>query len=132
MVGPLVVDSSAIVDFLIDPSGPQLAPLLEGASDLLVPEVCDIEVASAMRRGVLSGAVQETDAMVLLLDYASMPIERHRHLTFLGRIFELRANFSASDAAYVALAERSGADLVTTDARLAHAASEHTSVRVLP
>lgn len=132
MVGPLVVDASALVDFLIDPVTSAFGPLLENASALLVPEVCDIEVTSAVLRGIRSGAIHEDDGMLLLLDYAGLPLERHGHLTLLGRIFELRTNFSAADAAYVALAERSGADLLTGDRHLSRAAADHTSVRCLP
>ena len=50
------------------------------------------------------------------------------------RIWSLRANFSAYDAAYVTLAEAitdGGAPLLTADARLARAAGDHTELRVL-
>lgn len=41
-------------------------------------------------------------------------------------------NFSAYDAAYVALAEHLGASLLTADHRLASAARANTNLSVLP
>lgn len=61
-----------------------------------------------------------------------MPIIRHGHQQLVPRIIELRDNFSAYDAAYVALAERLGGSLLTLDERLARAARAHTSIDVLP
>jgi len=46
-------------------------------------------------------------------------------------MFDLRANFSAYDATYVALAEQLGAELLTTDDRLARAAREQTGIPVI-
>lgn len=67
-----------------------------------------------------------------MLDYAAMPLRRHRHAPLLGRAFELRENLAAADAMYVALAERLGASLLTADQKLACAIRDHTSVLVLP
>lgn len=50
----------------------------------------------------------------------------------MPRIFELRANFSAYDATYVALAEALGAELLSTDDRLARAVESHTAVALIP
>lgn len=55
-----------------------------------------------------------------------MPIQRYPHIEVLERIWALRHNISAYDAAYVALAEALDAPLLTCDARLA-AAPGHTA-----
>ena len=52
-------------------------------------------------------------------DLADLPAERYGHRPLLGRVWELRHNLQAYDAAYVALAEALGAVLVTADRRLA-------------
>ncbi len=44
---------------------------------------------------------------------------RYPHDVLLDRVWELRANLSAYDASYVALAEALGLPLVTCDRRLA-------------
>jgi len=46
------------------------------------------------------------------------PIQRYAHLTLLDRIWRLRANLTACDASYVALAELLGVDVLTLDAEV--------------
>lgn len=53
---------------------------------------------------------------------AGFPIRRMPLAPLLERMWQLRDNLTPYDAAYVALAERLGADLVTCDAKLAGAA----------
>ena len=53
------------------------------------------------------------------------PLMRHGHQALLDRVLTLRPNYTAYDATYVALAERLGAVLLTTDAALARAARKH-------
>jgi predicted nucleic acid-binding protein len=46
---------------------------------------------------------------------AALPVERASHRLLLGRIWELRDELTTYDAAYVALAERLDATLLTAD-----------------
>ena len=50
---------------------------------------------------------------------------------FCPRIWQLRHNLSAYDAAYVVLAEKLGATLLTRDARLASAAGHAATIEVV-
>lgn len=59
-------------------------------------------------------------------------VTRYPMLTSLGRIWELRENLSAYDAAYVALAERLGCALITADARLSRAPGIRCAITVVP
>jgi predicted nucleic acid-binding protein len=54
-------------------------------------------------------------------DYLDLPLFRHGHQALLGRVLELRSNFSAYDATYVALAEQLNGELLTVDDGLARA-----------
>jgi len=56
-----------------------------------------------------------------LEDYLDLPLARHGHQALLGRVLQLRSNFSAYDAAYVALAEQLKGVLLTADDGLAKA-----------
>ena len=57
--------------------------------------------------------------------------ERHGHESLLPRTIELAENFTAYDASYVALAERLGARLITSDKRLARAVTAHTELALV-
>ena len=68
------------------------------------------------------------DLMNAVADYLDLPLTRHAHTPLLPRMLELRENFSAYDATYVALAELLGASLLTADRALARAAVRHVEV----
>jgi len=94
-------------------------------SDLVeahTPHLCDVEVASILRRGLLMGRLDGERASQALRDLADLPIRRHAHGPLLPRALDLHANFTAYDAIYLALAEGLGAGLVTGDSRLARGA----------
>jgi len=55
----------------------------------------------------------------ILADLAALPAESYEHVPLLGRIWELRHNFTACDAVYIALAEAADATLYTCDEKLA-------------
>jgi predicted nucleic acid-binding protein len=61
-------------------------------------------------------------------DLQDLRINRYPHFVLLPRIWRLRHNFSACDAAYIVLAEALGAALLTRDRNLASPA--HHSARV--
>lgn len=128
----MVLDASAILGFILDAPGHPLtvATIEDEAREILVPHVCDLEIASALRRVVLSRLADADRARAALGIYMELPLERLSHLPFLDRVFEMRDNFSAYDAAYVAVAEAFGAPLHTADLRLARAVREHTGVQV--
>jgi predicted nucleic acid-binding protein len=58
-------------------------------------------------------------------------LRRYAAVGLLSRIWELRDNLGAYDATYVALAEASGCDRVTADARLARAPGPKCAIRVV-
>jgi len=130
----IVVDASALLDVLL---GTEWAHEIErhiftGRPQLHAPHLIDLEITQVLRRFCRRGEFSETRAKVALDDLADLSLERHRHDPYLARIWSLRENLSAYDAAYVALAETLGATLVTRDRRLASAAPPGLSVQVVP
>jgi predicted nucleic acid-binding protein len=66
-----------------------------------------------------------------LADFLDLPVTRYPHQPFLDRIWELRHNLTAYDAAYVALAEVLHAPLITCDRALALAPGLLATVEVI-
>jgi predicted nucleic acid-binding protein len=104
--------------------------MADADADVHVPALCDVEVASALRRLWMSEGLSEQRRNEALSDYVDLSLTRHGHLALLPRVLELGANFSAYDGVYVALAEALGAGLVTADERLGRAVETHTGVRL--
>ncbi len=129
-----VVDASAIFDYLIrSPRGAIVEEELTASdADLHIPALCDVEVVAGLRRELQLREMTPTRAAQALRSYVDLPLTKYGHGPLLARALFLRANFTAYDAMYVALAELLGAALLTTDSRLARAARRHTSLEVLP
>lgn len=72
-----------------------------------------------LRRLVREGVVSAHRATEAIQDLLDLRITRYPHFVLLPRIWQLRHNFSAYDAAYIVLAGRLEAALVTRDRRLA-------------
>jgi predicted nucleic acid-binding protein len=126
----VVVDASVVVEYLLrTPRGEALdAVLRDPSTDLHAPALCDVEVAAVLRRAVLGRRLGVDRAYDALEDYLELPLARHGHSYLLGRMLGLRDNFTAYDAAYVALCEWLGARFVTADEALARAVGEHTEI----
>lgn len=99
-------------------------------ADLHVPALCDVEFAAALRRGIAEKLFSPSRAQQALEDFLDLPLTRHGHRSLLKRILELRSNFSAYDAAYVALAENLEAELLTEDGSLRRAVEAHTRIKL--
>jgi predicted nucleic acid-binding protein len=129
----LVLDASALIPFLTEADQfSALRGLLSGGAELHIPAICDVEVVSGLSRVARTDPSSADAAREVLIDYISLPLTRHMHVTLVARTFELSANFAAADASYVALAEALDASLITLDGPLARAVRRHTSVQVLP
>lgn len=128
----IVVDASIIVTGLADdgPDGDRVRDRLR-AERLVAPHLIDLEVASAWRRLVSAGNLDERRAALALADLSSLRLERAPHGPLLDRCWELRHNLTIYDAVYVALAELMEISVLTGDARLANAAGIHCDVEVI-
>lgn len=98
--------------------------------DLHAPHLVDIEVLHAIRRLWLGGELAEGRAAEALRDWDDLRLTRYPHQGLAARIWSLRHNLSAYDAAFVALAEKLEVPLVTCDAKLGGAPLDGLTVEV--
>ena len=128
-----VLDASVMVEVLLNrPSAARIAPrLFDPDEELHAPHLIDLEVAQVLRRYQASSEMSPQRARQALLAFARMPLERHPHWPFLERIWELRRNLTAYDAAYVALAEVLAAPLLTCDRALASAPGHRAKIELV-
>jgi predicted nucleic acid-binding protein len=104
--------------------------ILAANETLHVPHLIDLEIAQVLRRYVRSGALANDRAEEALADLADLPLTRYPHFVLLPRIWQMRHNATAYDAAYLALAEALDAPLITRDRALARGSS-HARVEVV-
>ncbi len=117
-----VVDASALVALLLDggPTGRGVAEELAGAA-LMAPSLVGFEAANIIRRHELAGLVGSDQAAQAHADLLDLAIEHWPYELLAARAWQLRRNLSIYDAGYVALAELTGAILVTLDRRISGA-----------
>ncbi len=129
-----VLDASAVLELLLATStGERIRRRLQdGRETLCAPHLVDLEVAHALRRFERVGELSAVRGTEALADLAELPLTRFPHEHLLGRIWELRHNVSAHDAAYVALAEALHATRVTCDGKLASARNRGLRVELFP
>ena len=116
-----VIDASILVVFYVadDPHHALVAERLKVGDALFAPAHLDAEIVSALRGMARSHPGLEEAVPSALAHLAGFAIRRMPLSPLLERMWELRHNITAYDAAYVALAERLDAVLITCDARLA-------------
>jgi len=129
----IVADASALLEILLRTARSAAAETrLFGAQEPLhAPHLVDVEIVQVIRRFAAMGEIEEERAREALADFLAFPISRHPHGFLLPRAWDLRGNFSAYDAMYVALADSLDATLVTHDRRLATAARRHVAVELV-
>jgi predicted nucleic acid-binding protein len=128
----IVLDASAAVDWLLQTSAGQRIEerIYSHNESLHTPQLLDLEVTQVLRRLVREGALPAHRADEAVRDLLDLRITRYPHFVLLPRIWQLRHNFSAYDAAYVVLAEKLGAALVTRDGRLASASGHAAPIEL--
>ena len=129
----IVLDASAALDWLLQTSAGQRVEkrIYSHRESLHAPHLLDLEVAQVLRRLVREGTISVQRAEQAIHDLVDLRIIRYPHFVLLPRVWQLRQNVSAYDAAYIALAEAVGAPLVTRDRRLASTPGHKAQIEVV-
>ena len=116
----IVLDASVVVELLANGAMADSirSDLATRDESFIVPHLIDVEVVSAIRKLVAGQRIGADRSEQFLAGLAALPVERYSHTPLLGRIWELRQNFTAYDATYIALAEATNAVLYTGDRKL--------------
>jgi predicted nucleic acid-binding protein len=116
----IVLDASVVVELLTNGAlADSIRSDLSGRDEsFIVPHLIDVEVMSAIRRLFAGQRIPADRSDQFLTGLAALPAERYSPTPLIGRIWELRHNFTAYDATYIALAEAMNAVLYTCDEKL--------------
>jgi predicted nucleic acid-binding protein len=128
----IVLDASAALDVLLGaPTGASIASRLEDPTEpLIAPDALLVEVARVLRRHARAHLISQPLASALLADLLALGIDCYPTELLLRRAWDLRANLTLDDALYVALAELTGATLLTTDPKLARSVRRMAGIEV--
>jgi predicted nucleic acid-binding protein len=128
----IVLDASAAIDWLLQtPAGLRIEQRIYARQDTLhTVHLLDVEFVQVLRRLVREGTLTPRRAVEAIEDMAALRIARYPPVLLLQRIWRLRQNLSAYDAAYVALAEELQAPLITRERRIAAAPGHAAAVEV--
>lgn len=129
----IVLDASAALELLLragDHPG-LVARVLRSGETIAAPHLLDLEIAQVLRRFRAAGELTAARAREAIDDHLALGINRYPHDGLLERIWQLRANCTAYDAAYIALAEAIDGVLITCDGRLADVPGIRAAVEVI-
>jgi predicted nucleic acid-binding protein len=117
----IVIDASALVELLTHSPRASKIDQVVGDAELIAPDVLNPEVLQSLRGLERGGRLTSARASLAVARLAVSKIQRIPTIGLLHEAWSIRANISAYDACYVALARRLECALLTTDRPLARA-----------
>ncbi|HEX6199358.1 MAG TPA: type II toxin-antitoxin system VapC family toxin [Thermoanaerobaculia bacterium] len=124
LAGPVVIDASAVVEYLValaltDAATRLLHLAAEGRVELWAPDLVYPESASALRELVQLEAISASAAENAVEHLTELPITAAATAALMPDVWKLREYLTPYEACYVALADALGAELVTAERALA-------------
>jgi predicted nucleic acid-binding protein len=114
------------------PVGDAARSALAGDPHWAAPAHLLVEVVSVIRGKTLSGKLGASRASEAIAALPRLVIKQVDVARLVDRMWQLRGNVSAYDAAYLAAAEALACSLVTGDARLAKMNGPHCEINLVP
>ncbi len=113
----VVLDASAALDWLLQtPAGRRIEErIFSGKESLHAPHFIDLEIVRALRRLESAGTPSPGRLDEAFQDWMDLRLTRYPQDVFLPDIWQLRYRCSLREAAYLVLARRLGATLLTRD-----------------
>ena len=129
----IVVDASVLANAVGDDGidGSAARRRLADAGEGSIPDLADVETVAVLRKRWLAGDLTARRFRAAIDDLLALPLVRFPTGPLMLRAYELRANVTAYDASYVALAEGLACTLVTADSRLARVPTANCTIEVL-
>lgn len=129
----IVVDASVLANAIGDDAddGRRARTELRAVGELAAPDLVDVETTAVLRKRWLAGDLSDERFATAIDDLQNLDIQRYPTLPLVRRAYELRANVSSYDAAYVALAEALNCELLTADRKLSNATGPRCPIRLL-
>jgi len=129
----IVVDASVLANAIGDDGndGRRARSELRVAGDLAAPDLVDVETNAVLRKRWLAGDLSDQRFATAVQDLEGLDLDRYPTLPLMRRAYELRANVSSYDAAYVALAEALACEVLTADRKLSNAPGPRCPIRLL-
>lgn len=129
----MVLDASVVVEWLLGlPRAEAIEKRLADPDRTLhAPHLLSVEVAQVVRRYERAGAISAHRGAEAIVDLGDLGVVHHDHEPLLPRIWRLRANLTAYDATYVALAEVLEVPVLTLDGGLAGAPGHRARIELV-
>jgi predicted nucleic acid-binding protein len=129
----IVVDASVMANVVGDdgPVGRMARSRVATAAHLAAPDLVDVETVAVLRKRWRVGDLTGRRFKAAVDDLLALPVDRFPTGPLMVRAYDLRANVTPYDAAYIALAESLGCTLLTADARLSRAPGIRCQVDLL-
>lgn len=122
--GPIVVDASTVVEYLVDLTLTNHADRVfrwaaDGAVELWAPDLVYAECTSAFRKLMHTGAIESDAASRAVGFLVRLPIQTTGTRALLASIWQMQEFLTPYDGAYVALADELDAPFITAERNLA-------------
>lgn len=117
----IVIDASALAEVVARSERAGQVEELFGGQLLIAPDLINSEVLSVLRGWLARSLIDPPSAARAVRNLTTAPIRRFTTSSLIDEMWSTRHNLTPYDAAYVVLARRSDAALLTLDKRLMHA-----------